>query len=108
MSANIDSTINVLKGQLNAAAVQKGAQMISKWEADLDHADWLGAKTIHADLVKLRHHLEGGKLDGATIGKLLIKLGESTERAAVHAKGDTTDQLKSLGQTLVKAGEGLQ
>ncbi len=108
MSTNIDSTIHVLKGQLNAAAVQKGAQMIGKWEADLEHADWVGAKTIHADLVKLRHHLESGKLDGATIGKLLIKLGESTERAAIHAKGDTVDHLKSLGQALVKAGEGLR
>ncbi len=107
MSANIDSTINVLKGQLNASAVQNGTQMISKWEADLAQADWLGAKTIHADLVKLRHHLEGGKLDGVTIAKLLIKLGKSTERAAVHAKGDTVDQLKSLGQALVKAGEDM-
>ena len=108
MPTNIDSTINVLKGQLNATAVQKGTQMISKWEADLEQADWLGAKTIHADLIKLRHHLEGGKLDSATIAKLLIKLGESTERAAVHAKNDTVGHLKSLGQALVKAGEGLQ
>ena len=108
MPTNIDSTIHVLKGQLNATAVQKGTQMISKWEADLERADWLGAKTIHADLVKLRHHLEGGKLDGATIAKLLIKLGESTERAAVHTKDDTIGHLKSLSQALVKASESLR
>jgi len=107
MPTRIDPTINVLKGQLNGAAAKKGAEMIGKWEADLEKADWRVSKTIHANLVKLRHHLEGDKLDGATIAELLVKLGESTERAAAHAEGDNGGKLESLGQALVKAGEGL-
>lgn len=108
MPTRIDPTINVLKGHLNGTAVKKGAEVISKWEADLEKVDWCGAKTIHGDLVKLRRHLEGNKQDGATIVELLVKLGESTERAATHAKGDTGTKLESLGQTLVKAGKGLR
>lgn len=107
MPTRIDPTINVLQGQLTGAAAKKGAEMIGKWEGDLEKADWRGAKTIHTNLVKLRHHLEGGHLDGMTIAELLIKLGESTERAANHAEKGNVDKLHSLGQALVKAGEGL-
>ena len=59
-------------------------------------------------MVKLQHHLQSGTLDGATIAGLLVKLGESTERAAKHAEGNSAGKLESLGQALVKAGEGLR
>ena len=108
MPTRIDPTINVLKGQLHRAAVKKGAEIIRKWEPDLEKANWRGAKTIHGDPVKLRHHLEGDKLDGATIAELMVKLGESAERAAPHTEGNTSGKLESLGQVLVKAGEGLR
>ena len=108
MTTKIDSTINVLKSHLTGAAAKKGAETIGQWEADLEKAEWRGAKTIHEDLVKLRHHLEGGAPDGAVIGALLVKLGESTERAAAHAEGDTGSKLESLGQALVRAGDGLR
>ena len=108
MPTKIDPTIELFKGQLTGAAVKKGAEMIGKWEADLEKAEWRGAKVIHSDLVKLREHLEGGKLDGTAIGELLIKLGESTERAATHVEGSNRSKLEGLAQTLVKAGEGLR
>jgi hypothetical protein len=106
MSTKIDSTIHLLTQKLTEAAVKHGAEMIGKWEADLEKAEWRGAKTIHADLTKLRHHLEGNTRDGVAIGELLIKLGESTERAAAHAESDG-DKLESLGQALISAGKGL-
>jgi uncharacterized protein YjbI with pentapeptide repeats len=107
MSKKIDATTELFKGKLTGAAVKTGAKMISKWEADLKEAEFTGAKTIHADLVKLRRHLEGDELDGATIGGLLVKLGGSTGRAATQAKGNNVGKLESLGQTLVKVGESL-
>ena len=107
MPTRIDPTINVLKGQLNAAAAKKGVEMIGKWEGDLEKADWRGAKIIHENLGKLRRHLEGGELNGATIGGLLVTLGEETGRAASHAQGDTTGKLNSLSQALIDAGKGL-
>lgn len=97
MPTRIDPTINLLSGQLNVAAAKKGAEQIGKWEADLEKAEWRGATPIHADLVRLRHHLEGGDLDGTTIAGLLVKLGESTERAAEHAEGNTVGKLHKLG-----------
>ena len=108
MPTRIDPTINLLKNQLTGAAAKKGAEMIGKWEADLEKADFTGAKTIHTDLVKLQHHLEGDALDGTTIAELMVKLGESTARAAKHTEGTTSSKLESLGQALVTAGEGLR
>jgi uncharacterized protein YjbI with pentapeptide repeats len=107
MSKKIDSTTELFQGKLTGAAVKTGAKMISKWQTDLEKAEFSGAKTIHADLGKLRRHLEGDDLNGATIGELLVKLGRSTERAAKLAKGVTASKLENLGQTLVKAGESL-
>ncbi len=105
MPTRIDPTIHVLTGPLTEAAAKKGVEMIGKWEADIEAAEFTGAKTIHGDLVKLRHHLETGKFDG--IGELLVKLGGSTSRAAAHAEGTTGTKLETLGQALAKAGEGL-
>lgn len=113
MTTRIDSTINVLKGHLTGAAARKGAETIRQWEADLEKADWRGAKTIRTDLVKLRRHLEGGvqdggALDGVLIGALLVKLGGSTVNAAAHAEDNTGGKLESLGRALVQAGKGLR
>lgn len=106
MSTKIDSTLTLVKGHLTDAAVKHGAEIIGKWEADLEKAEWRGAKTIHADLTKLRRHLEGNTRDGVAIDELLIKLGESTERAAAQAGGDG-GKIESLGQALINAGKGL-
>jgi hypothetical protein len=107
MPTKIDSTISILTGKMTDAAVKKGVEMIGKWETDLEKAEFTGAKTIHSDLVKLREHLEGDVLDGATIAALLVKMGKSTENAAKHAKGDTVGKLESLGQALGKAGKSI-
>lgn len=107
MSTKIDSTLTLVKGRLTEAAVKHGAEMIGKWEADLEKAEWHGAKTIHADLTKLRHYLEGDARDGVAIGELMVKLGESTERAAAHAESGADGKIESLGQALISAGKGL-
>lgn len=107
MSTKIDSTIHLLSDKLTEAAAKHGAEIIGKWEADLEAADFRGAKTIHTDLGTLRHHLEGGTLDGAVVGELMVKLGEATERAAAHAEGTSGERLTKLGETLVTAGKGL-
>ncbi len=105
MPTRIDPTLHILTEPLTEAAAKKGAEMIGKWEADVEAGEFTGAKTIHADLVKLRHHLETGKFDG--VGELLVKLGGSTHRAAGHAEGATAGKLEKLGEALTKAGEGL-
>lgn len=106
MATQIQSTIDALQGNLTQLG-DKGTGAIQKWEDRLADADWRGAKTIHEDLGKLRRHLEGGDLDAAKIGELLVKLGEATERAAEHAEGAAGAGLKTLAATLQKAGAGL-
>ncbi len=107
MSTKIDSTIHLLTGQLAETAAKHGAEIISQWETDLEAADFRGAKTIHADLTKLRHHLEGSELSGVAIGELLVNLGGSTERAAAHAEGTQGERLAKMGEALISAGKGL-
>jgi len=107
MSTKIDSTIHLLSEKLTETAAKHGAEIIGKWEADLEAADFRGAKTIHTELGTLRHHLEGGKLDGAVVGELMVKLGEATERAAAHAEGTSGERLAKMAETLIRAGKGL-
>lgn len=107
MSTKIDATIHLLSDKLTETAAKHGAEIIGKWEADLEAADFRGAKTIHADLTKLRHHLEGGELNGVAIGELLVNLGGSTERAAAHAEGTQGERLAKMAETLISAGKGL-
>jgi hypothetical protein len=104
MPTRIQPTVNALSGDLDP---KKGADLIGKWEADLEKADWRGAKTIHADLVALKKQLEGGAPDGAKIKELLGKLGQETLRAANHVEGATGQQLQELGRALEQAGSGL-
>ena len=108
MTERINSTLDVLKGHLTGAAAKRGVEAIRQWEADLEEADWRGSKSIHADLVKLRRHLESGVLDGVVVGALLVKLGGSTVYAAAHTEGHTGGKLESLGRALVQAGKGLR
>lgn len=107
MSTKIDSTIHLLTDKLTEAAAKHGAEIIGKWETDLEAADFRGAKTIHADLTKLRHHLEGESLNGVAIGELLVNLGGSTERAAAHVEGTQAERLAKMGEALISAGKGL-
>ena len=81
--------------------------LIARWTADMENADWRGAKTIHSNLVALHEQLGGGSPDGAKIKDLLTKLGEETGRAAAHAEGNTGSQLQHLADALQKAGNSL-
>ncbi len=108
MIKQVDSTIELLKGKLEEAAAKKAPAIIGKWEAEMEKAEWRGAKTIHEDLGKLRHHLEGDAHDKSAISELLVKLGHSTTHAAAHADGDDRKKLETLGGALVKAGQQLE
>ncbi len=103
----LDDTIEMLKGKLEQSAAKTAAKSIEKWETTLESAEWRGAKTIHEDLARLRKHLEGDNLDGAKIGELMIKLGESTSRAAGHEETKGIEKVEQLGHALVAAGEKL-
>ena len=107
MPTRIQPTIDALKGNLQDIAAKRGVELIGRWEGDLGQAEWRGAKTIHADLVALRRHLEGEELDGAKIKELLVKLGQETARAASHAEGTAGEGLKRLGEALEQSAQTL-
>ncbi|WP_424951387.1 hypothetical protein [Deinococcus sp.] len=107
MPTRIQPTVNALQGDLTSLDPKKGAELIDKWTADMENADWRGAKTIHANLVALKKQLEGGAPDGAKIKQLLTDLGEETSRAANHVQGSTGEGLQQLGKSLLDAGNSL-
>ena len=107
MPTRIQPTVNALQGDLTALDPKKGADLIDKWTADLESADWRGAKTIHANLVALKKQLEGGAPDGAKIKALLTDRSDETARSANHVEGNTRDQLQQLGKSLLDAGNSL-
>lgn len=106
-----ESTTELLKSKLTEAAAKKAPAIIAKGEAEMEKAEWRGAKTIGEDLGRLRRHLEGDAGDKFTISELLVKLGQSTSQstshAAAHVEGDDRKKLEALGSALVKAGEQL-
>jgi hypothetical protein len=107
MPTRIQPTLSALQGDLTSLSPSKGADLIAKWTADMENADWRGAKTIHGNLAALQSQLEGGTPDGARIKDLLTKLGEETARAAAHVGGNTGSQLQQLADALQKAGSSL-
>lgn len=107
MPTRIQPTLNALQGNVTDLDPKKGADLIDKWTADMENADWRGAKTIHGNLVSLKRELEGGEPDAAKIKDLLTKLGEETGRAAPHAQGNAGAQLEQLAEALKQAGNSL-
>ena len=107
MANKLESTITTLQGSLVDFSAKKGAQAIGKWMDELEKEDFRGAKTIHEDLGRLQRELEGDDIDGAKVKELLMKLGESTQRAAGHEEGKTYDGVRQLGEALVNAANGL-
>lgn len=106
MPTDIQTTIDTLSGDLSQIAPEDGTALIGSWLNDLEDADWRGAKTLHADLVSLRHQLESDAPDAGRISDLLVKLGESAERAAPEG-GQVGEQVTKLASTLMDAGKRL-
>ncbi|KQR27811.1 hypothetical protein [Deinococcus sp. Leaf326] len=106
MPTDIQTTIDALSGDLSKLDAGDGAALIESWLSDLENADWRGAKTLHADLVSLRHQLDSDAPDAGRISDLLVKLGESAERAAPDG-GQVGEQVTKLASTLMDAGKRL-
>lgn len=106
MPTDIQTTIDALAGDLSTLDASDGLGLIESWLSDLENADWRGAKTLHADLVSLRHQLESDAPDASRISELLVKMGESTERAAPDS-GQVGEQVTKLASTLMDAGKRL-
>ena len=105
---SLDTTIKALGGSLTDLGVAKGVKNIDSWLETLADADFRGAQTIHANLEKLKTHLEAETPDGAAIGQLLKTLGEETGRAASHhADNAEGKKITQLAELLGSAGGSL-
>lgn len=104
---HLDTTIKAftkaLQEEVGKAVVIQGTKNIASWMNTLEKAEFRGAKVIHENLGKLKSLLTADELDGPAIGKLLHTLGEETVRAAGQAKGSQGEEVKQLGELLLKA-----
>jgi len=104
--ATLDATITALKKGVTEMTVKAAVTNIEGWQKKLDAEEETPLKTISKELDQLKELLQEEKPDGKAIGKLMVKLGHQTAKAAGGADKEG-DKVKEMGELLAKAGESL-
>ena len=98
-----DATIKHLKEGVRSMTVSAAVKNIEGWEATLEKVDEPAAKAIVKDLENLKKHLHAKELDGAAIGKLMVKLGKETSAIGKKTESKNAAKIQALGDTLSHA-----
>lgn len=105
---DLDTTIAALEGGIGTLTPSAGIRTIRVWEDTLTNADQPELHTIASLLGELREALERDDLDAATIGDLLLRLGDRTTAVATEAADARyTPNLEHLATLLTRAGRTL-
>ena len=113
-AAEVAATVDDLERGLAQFPLSKAINKIDDWKRKIEQTERADLQPIAAGLGELHASLVGEGVDGATVGALLVRLGEQTEAAEVSeaTTGDTNDALKSslkrLGSLLRHAGGALR
>jgi hypothetical protein len=102
----LDQTIDALKGDITKLD-GNGIDAINAWRGALERNGKEELQPIIENLDQLKDELEGGKLNGQRIGRILKDLGEQTTEAAEGANDEWRDRIRRLGDVLSKAGNKL-
>jgi len=105
MTARFADTMKAIEAGVTAMAVDKAVKNIEGWEAHLESLDETGAKTIHADLGRLKRLLQAEPIDGDAVKELVGKLAAATVRIAGRAEGKRATEVEALGKALESAAE---
>ena len=100
-----DATIKHIQQGLKGFTVAAAVKNIEGWEATLEKVEAPGVKGIIRDLESLKKHLHADPIDGATIRKLVVKLGHETVTIAGKSHSKNAEKIKSLGEALTSAAE---
>lgn len=106
-AAEIAATVDDLERGLTVLPLSKGINRIDDWRRTLLATENADLHPIADALGDLHTALTGEGRDGATIGRLLVSLGEKTEAAADGADAAVRGGLARLGSLLRHAGSAL-
>lgn len=80
-------------------------KLIEAWDAELENADFAGAKGIHGDLQRLRKELQKDEPKSDAVTRLIGKLGAATVKSADKIDDEKmAGQVRSLGEALSRSG----
>ena len=108
MPAQFASTLKAIAAGAKSTKPAAAVKNIEGWEAHLETVEVSGAKGLSADLALLRKLLQAESLDGAAIGKLMVKIAGQTSRIAGRTEGKRGQQVQELADALEKATEDQQ
>lgn len=101
MPKRFAATEGAIEKGLEKATPASAVKLIEGWEAELENAEFSGAKGLHGDLERLRKELQKDAPKGETVTKLIGKLGAATVKSADKIDNEKmADQVRSLGEAL--------
>jgi hypothetical protein len=105
---DLENTSAALEAGVTSLAPGTAIGVIDTWYGTLKNAERDDLHAIANLLAELKDELQADRLDGATIGSLLLRLGEQTTSAAADADdARLTPKLERLGALLSRGGTAL-
>jgi len=114
-AVEVAATIDTLENGLAAFPLSKAVNTIEGWRRTLLTTERDDLRPIADGLADLHRALTAEGIDGHTVGRLLVRLGEQTEAAATTVASSTVEDstgglkngLARLGSLLRHAGSAL-
>lgn len=99
-STLLDSTMDVLEGNITVETPQSGISVIDQWLTQLQQAD--NAREISDTLSSVRNQLNGGELKAQELSQLLETLATQTSEFSTKmgSEGDAAVRLEGLSAAL--------
>ncbi len=107
MSERLTTTIKHLKAGVTSMGRAAAQHSIEAWQTELSGYEGAKFRTIATDLGHLHNELSKEEIDGANVGKLMVKLGKETVSVAKDAD-DKSGLVQELGTLLERNGEKLK
>jgi hypothetical protein len=108
IDAGIDQAVAFLQGGVRRPGIEAGLRVIETWEQRLAASGSPELIPIAENLADLRILLLAGDFDPATVGQLLVTLGEQVQEAAESDVGaPVADRLSRLSVLLTDQGNVL-
>lgn len=103
-AAEIAATVDDLERGLAAFPLSKAVNRVDDWRRILLATEKASLVPVADALGELRDSMVGEGVSGATIGPILVRLGEMTENVAGEAADEVQGSLRRLGSLLRHAG----
>ena len=101
MPKRFAATEGAIEKGLDQTTPKSGAKLAHDWATELEKTEVAGAKGVHGDLERLAKELEKDEPNGATVQKILGKLGPATVKLADKCEDEkVAEKVRALGEAL--------